>query len=1135
MKKLTRMLLINWHYFVHELLEFDDVTFLTGKNGAGKSTILDAMQLVILGDTTGHYFNKAANDQSKRTLRGYLRGEVGEDDSGRVMALREGQFTSYLVLEFAERRSGRFCIGAVFDTFPDGSYDHRFFWLGEALPEDHFIHDGVPLDIPSLSRWGARRRNRFELFTQNKAYQQMLLTRFGNVREKFFRLFRKAVPFNPIMDVAGFISEFVCDAPTQVDIEDMRENIRHYRRMEQELEHVRKRVEALQAISAKYEEWQTVRGRMETYRYLLDRADVGELEAGLADARHKEEELRETYARQQDEIQRLEETYQALQARRDELHEALVRSDVYARRKELEQRRQLVESQFEQVRRAGERADALLADHVLRWRTVAAGVRDAMRWFPAASIPDSLGEALRTAADLLAQGLEVLPQPGGWRELHLRRAAQAAALPSPPAVADAEQAWTDIAGAHQHLADGERELRRLLTAWRDEEQRLAVQIRELEQGIKQYPAMVLELQRTLREHFQARGLHVPVEIFADLLEVRDPAWQAAIEGYLHTQRFYLLVPPEHFTEALRVYEALGRERRLYDVGLVDVEKVMAQHPSATAGSLAEEIETDHPYARAYADYLLGRVIKCDDVASLRQHRTSITRTGMLYQNFVARQLNPERWATLYIGKRAVRQQLEQARRRQQEVQKALALWRPRHELWRGWTAQPVPSPSELELVREAAEEVGRAPEHVAQWQEVERALSQLDLTALERIQEELRQCELDLKRADQARQQANAEAVRTEERLRTLTDQQIPQLARALEEKREAIAMRYEPQFVAETGEPRYQQELARLGGIDTLRYNFGRQLAADETRATQYQRQLVELRAQYNRDFLAGHDVQREDNGAYEQELRWLLDTRLSEYESKIREAKERAQVQFKEDFVSKLRTNIETVKMQIDELNHAISGVSFGRDKYRFTVRPNPQYQHFYQMIMDDLLLEGYGLFSQTFTDKHGETIEELFRNIVDVDESDPAAAGELERNLQKFTDYRTYLEFDLVQKDEEGRESRLSRVIAKKSGGETQTPFYISVLASFAQLYRVNRPGLDDTVRLIIFDEAYSKMDHQRIRQSIRLIRQLGLQVVLCAPTEKIADIAPMVDRTLVVTRIQRETRVSPYAPPKHEVAR
>ena len=67
MKKLKKILLINWLYFSKEIIEVGDVNFLTGKNGAGKSTVIDALQIVLLGETNARNFNQAANEKSQRS------------------------------------------------------------------------------------------------------------------------------------------------------------------------------------------------------------------------------------------------------------------------------------------------------------------------------------------------------------------------------------------------------------------------------------------------------------------------------------------------------------------------------------------------------------------------------------------------------------------------------------------------------------------------------------------------------------------------------------------------------------------------------------------------------------------------------------------------------------------------------------------------------------------------------------------------------------------------------------------------------------------------------------------------------------------------------------------------------------
>ena len=75
----------------------------------------------------------------------------------------------------------------------------------------------------------------------------------------------------------------------------------------------------------------------------------------------------------------------------------------------------------------------------------------------------------------------------------------------------------------------------------------------------------------------------------------------------------------------------------------------------------------------------------------------------------------------------------------------------------------------------------------------------------------------------------------------------------------------------------------------------------------------------------------------------------------------------------------------------------------------------------------------------------------------------------------------------------------------------------MASFAQLYRVNDTSVfGNTVRLVVFDEAFNKMDSERIVESVRLLRKMGLQAIICTPPDKVADIMPIADCTLLVNK-------------------
>ena len=50
-------------------------------------------------------------------------------------------------------------------------------------------------------------------------------------------------------------------------------------------------------------------------------------------------------------------------------------------------------------------------------------------------------------------------------------------------------------------------------------------------------------------------------ILCEMLEIQDEEWRNAVEGYLNTQRFYVLVEPENFDIALGIYDRLRREKR----------------------------------------------------------------------------------------------------------------------------------------------------------------------------------------------------------------------------------------------------------------------------------------------------------------------------------------------------------------------------------------------------------------------------------------------------------------------------------------------------------------------------------------------------------------------------------------------
>ena len=141
------------------------------------------------------------------------------------------------------------------------------------------------------------------------------------------------------------------------------------------------------------------------------------------------------------------------------------------------------------------------------------------------------------------------------------------------------------------------------------------------------------------------------------------------------------------------------------------------------------------------------------------------------------------------------------------------------------------------------------------------------------------------------------------------------------------------------------------------------------------------------------------------------------------------------------------------------------------------------------------------------------------------------EARRNMDKYSDYRTYLSFDmqqLIQNEDEVIKIRLSKMIKKNSGGEGQNPLYVALLASFAQAYRINLPSKverNPTIRLVVLDEAFSKMDGEKVASCIELIRGLGFQAIISATNDKIQNYVEKRGQDLCFSKPQQKVHIHP----------
>jgi uncharacterized protein YPO0396 len=1109
MKKLKKILLINWLYFSKELIEVGDVNFLTGKNGAGKSTVIDALQIVLLGETNARNFNQAANEKSQRTLDGYLRADMDENNPN---SRRGKDFSTYIACEFQDDVEGSsFVTGVVFDCRSDGSKQNRFFIYVGTLPENCFIENGEAIEIPALRRFLKQNYSKAELYDTQAEYRRNMLSRWNVHNEQVLRMMKKAVSFRPIVDIQKFITENICDIPDKPDIEAMQQNIRDYKRHEQLAQRQEEKLASLQEIGKLYREMNQAidRWRVQSFLVLWSKKEV---EASRIDRLELEKrDCNCELSAAENHIKTLDSQIEQKEARRRELDLACAQSSVFQEEEKLHTRKQALLDEQEKLLQELQNLALKIKQEALRINSLCT---DILAWDD-----EEILAPVQKAAASACEAYALFHS--GEYEIFSH------------SLAPFERAQQAVAQLSAAIRNAAHQVEDRLATLKEQEDQKRTALENLRKNIKDYPCGLLQFKTQLTAELEHQVAHsVQINILADVLEISDEQWRGAVEGYLNTQKFYLLVEPAYYKEALLIYDRIKQDFAFRSFGLVDIGKLREKETIRPLdNSLAKKIETENELARSYIDYVLGHVVCCAQVAQLRDYKTSITAEGMLYQGYVARSLRRKLMEDAFIGRRAVTLRIARLEEELMQLQAELdhlapvnqLLSRPKEPLFTQYFVQETVAGRQADFLRrlEISKEVA----------DVDDQLSHLDLLWLDEQRQIITVLDGEILSLRKEKDQKVEQNGKLKERICKLEYETLPEHYQQLSAIEDHLQEKFPSEYQESTGIPRYRQELSRLKKADVVYKNFSDRLLQSGNERESARQKLFTARRDYIDRFKpCSFRVEATDNDEFDTEQKALEESELPKYREKIKAARESAMEQFQNDFLAKLKSSIDQVQDQVKSLNRALRQAQFGTDSYQFRVDRNPDYAEYYDMIMAPELMEGdMGLFAQPFQKKYGPLIEKLFSQISMADDTQLNARkqSELQENIQRYTDFRTYLKFDLETTDQNGSKQLLSQTLNTKSGGETQTPFYIAVLASFAQLYRVNdSSSFGNTVRLVVFDEAFNKMDSDRIIESVQLLRKMGLQAVICTPPDKVSDIMPIADRTLLVDKNKYRMHILPF---------
>lgn len=1111
MRRLTALRLVQWYHFQDELFDLGSSCLFLGDNGSGKSTVLDAIQLALVADLSEVRFNQAANEKSRRSLYGYVRWKLGSEDESRPGAVRYGRAscTSYVLLEFRDpdAPASDFTCGVCLEaTETDTEVSRLHVVLPGARVRDVEVLGGdgderYVRPLKEFRAWIREKESRGRYYSDAGTYRDEVRQRLGVLPDGFHALIVKALSFKPIGQVRQFVFDYLLD-PRPIDTAALQDNLEHYKRLEGEARDAERRLAALEEIVAKGSEIDAQRKVARSHRWMELRADVDVADAASAVVEAKLEEVDLAIATDRTAHAQLVRQSKELESEYEMVLGSLEKHEVFGRLQQFDRK---IEELVRQEREADE-ADAT-ARKLMREQSKAL---DAL-----------LSDEARTLR-------RARPELFGTDDL--------AGASEPPAVVERLRATLDERGALEgrDLATWERRLGKTADSLRDARHRLERAIEEmkaegaelqdeqrsLESGTQRYPPGVEALLHLLRTKLRGRREPKPV---CELVEVPDTRWRDAVEGYLNTRRFDVIVAPEDYPRALSLYERHKREYVLpgrapvfiSGAGLVDIERLSNARSRPEPRSLAEQVETPDALARTYCDYALGDVVCVDDEQSLRKHRSAITDTVMVYRNFVARQADPKTYARHFLGAAARQRRIEEVRSRiaalAEEIGRTVADTEWIRETLAALGAALRNAARLPDLVERAAALPGvRA--NITKLSEQRARVDRKEIAALEAARDDVRRRRME---TDEQKEAVHGRLQRLDERRSTLDKE------RATLADQRAEAHRLLADFAAALEsvvvfEDRYAKERAEREPVE-IHGVFERQRKIIETRVENFAKDLVALKTDYANRYGWTGDTRSESIAELVDERDLWRESKLPEYRSKIGDSKKRALEQLAEDVVFRLRENLLQVRRQIDELNRALKDVPFGSEQYQFTVEVEPLHKPFHDLVMDAGRFEKESLFGSQAVSapETRKVLEDLLERLVE------SEAEEVKTELEAKADYREYFRYDLKILHADGHFSLYDKVAGDKSGGETQTPYYIAILASMFRLYRSGRGALDGkpTCGVVLLDEAFGKMDEGRIRATLTYARKLGLQLLLATPKERSELVAPWVDRSIYIHKDAR----------------
>ena len=1091
MIRMTRLHLINWHNFQDDIIDFKNITYLLGVNAVGKTTIMDAIRYCL---TTNKDFNTAGNKKSGRTLLGSVHQKQRAEDS----YLRPGHTVSYIGIEFLDENINKNFVITVRVESETPKQDLKGVYQDWYITKPGYSLDDIPFFIQVKDGRKPTSRDAFKLENKgmdrasNQADARRRICRMLGIGEadspigkKFNEVFHMGTSLEDIKDIREFIYTYILPEP-EVNIDFLQKDMRELEHLQEILQEAQDREVLLAQINEKIIEAKARLSKVKVNEILVAYANY---QGNVEEQQEKKRFITEWAASINILTEKLAELSKKERKALDLLYEARRAAEDNTENKEmlsLEQENKENEKEYERLK--GE-----------------------------ATIFTDISEKLQS----LKKKLNSIGFSCDWTisdETQEKNVDER--------ITEIKKAAKILGGLEEIIKNHDAKIRTEIASLSSQAKAFENKIKSLEAGVMCYPEEATFVRDKINEELGEQSKKADAKLLCELLYMTDDSWQDAVESYLNTQRFNIIVAPENYLIAKKVFISLGD--KVKGIGLIDTRKIGdIQYSEEGVSFLGDKVESENIYAKRYARFVMRDVVCCDSADSLEQYGKSVTKDRLRFQNFCLERMGEKEH---FIGVDAIEKQLISAKKELVSIQKQLnelaANKKSFDEVYGEYNTFTAGNNFALlekyiDSKRQAKAIVIRIDEINAQIMEFKK--NPILLAMYDRVSEcEKNVAEIQGEITDIKAKKQNLEAsVRDAEQEIVRLEATIGELKMAYEN----IVGKY-PEHASDV-EKKYQDE-RKTKKASSIAYNFNNQVSKDSIAFNSYlSQQLIPLQQKYTATYTCDYPEGIDDAGRYQQEYLSLQNIELERHKGELAQAQVRCKDRFRKEVIFRMKDDILRARQQFKQINRVMENLEYGEESYRFGIDKSKDKELgiFYDIIMDKdnqqidhdneimaFLAEANK--SEVFESQIEEFMSRIMMDVEEHAKENLTGQHSGAKSMGMYVDYRTYLNYDIIVKNSvTDIEVPLSKVSGEGSGGENQAPFYVAICASLLQIYEQNPDGC---MRLILLDEAFNNMTSDRIEPMMNMFKKLNLQLVLIATAEKATSILPYCDITYSIVK-------------------